>query len=163
MTSGHGPRAGATQAPAPLEPRPRMSAWRFVMAFGTVSLLMDFVYEGARSVTGPLLAHLGASALVVGVVTGAGEGVGLVLRLGSGRLADRSGRFWAWTISGYALTVAAVPVLGLTGVLWVAAVLVVAERVCARRPRTRCSRTPRRRPAAAVASPCMRRWTRSAP
>ncbi|MDH6624687.1 hypothetical protein M2271_002491 [Streptomyces sp. LBL] len=38
-----------------------LSAWRFVLVFGGVSLLMDFVYEGARSVTGPLLAHLGAS------------------------------------------------------------------------------------------------------
>lgn len=106
-----------------------MSAWRFVAVFGTVSLLMDFVYEGARSVTGPLLAHLGASALVVGVVTGAGEAAALALRLVSGPLADRTRRFWAWTVAGYALTAAAVPLLGLTGVLWVACVLVVAERV----------------------------------
>ncbi|MEU0048782.1 MFS transporter [Streptomyces sp. NPDC006309] len=106
-----------------------MSPWRFVVAFGVVSLLMDFVYEGARSVTGPLLAHLGASAAVVGVVTGAGEAAALGLRLASGPLADRSRRFWAWTIAGYALTAASVPVLGLTGVLWVACALVVAERV----------------------------------
>lgn len=108
---------------------PGMSPWRFVMAFGVVSLLMDFVYEGARSITGPLLAHLGASAAVVGVVTGAGEAAALGLRLASGPLADRSRRFWAWTIAGYALTAITVPVLGLTGILWVACTLVVAERV----------------------------------
>ncbi|MFF7647384.1 MFS transporter [Streptomyces canus] len=108
---------------------PGMSPWRFVMAFGVVSLLMDFVYEGARSITGPLLAHLGASAAVVGVVTGAGEAAALGLRLASGPLADRSRRFWAWTIAGYALTAVTVPVLGLTGVLWVACTLVVAERI----------------------------------
>ncbi len=110
-------------------PVPGLSPWRFVMAFGVVSLLMDFVYEGARSVTGPLLAHLGASAAVVGVVTGAGEAASLGLRLASGPLTDRSRRFWTWTIAGYVLTAASVPVLGLTGVLWVASALVIAERV----------------------------------
>ena len=43
-------------------------------------------------------------ALVVGVVTGAGEAAALVLRLVSGPLADRSGRYWALTIVGYAMT-----------------------------------------------------------
>ncbi|MFE2987348.1 MFS transporter [Streptomyces sp. NPDC059262] len=106
-----------------------MRPWRFVVWFGVVSLLADFVYEGARSVTGPLLASLGASAAVVGAVTGAGEAAALLLRLGSGPLADRSGRFWGWAIAGYALTVASVPMLGLTGVLWAACVLVITERV----------------------------------
>ncbi|MFE3521260.1 MFS transporter [Streptomyces sp. NPDC059161] len=106
-----------------------MRPWRFVVWFGTVSLLADFVYEGARSVTGALLASLGASALVVGVVTGAGEAAALGLRLVSGPLADRSGRFWAWTIAGYALTVVSVPVLGLATTVWTACVLVIAERV----------------------------------
>ncbi|RVU22235.1 MFS transporter [Streptomyces antnestii] len=106
-----------------------MRPWRFVIWFGTVSLLADFVYEGARSVTGPLLASLGASAALIGVVTGAGEAAALLLRLGSGPLADRSGRFWGWAIAGYALTVASVPALGATGVLWIACVLVIAERV----------------------------------
>ncbi|MFC9460041.1 MFS transporter [Streptomyces sp. NPDC056983] len=106
-----------------------MRPWRFVVWFGVVSLLADFVYEGARSVTGPLLASLGASAAVVGAVTGAGEAAALLLRLGSGPLADRSGRFWGWAIAGYALTVASVPMLGLTGVLWAACALVIAERV----------------------------------
>ncbi|MBN0047432.1 MFS transporter [Streptomyces actuosus] len=115
--------------PSPPPSPPGLTAWRFVVVFGTVSLLMDFVYEGARSVTGPFLAHLGASAAVVGVVTGAGEAAALGLRLVSGPLADRTGRFWGWTIAGYALTAASVPLLGLTGVLWAACALVVAERV----------------------------------
>ncbi|MFJ9539150.1 MFS transporter [Streptomyces sp. NPDC101225] len=119
-------RAGSVPSDGPVR---RLSPWRFVMVFGGVSLLMDYVYEGARSITGPLLAHLGASAAVVGVVTGAGEAAALGLRLVSGPLADRSRRFWAWTIAGYMLTAASVPVLGLTGVLWVACTLVVAERV----------------------------------
>jgi MFS family permease len=106
-----------------------MGPWRFVVWFGTVSLLADFVYEGARSVTGPLLASLGASALVVGVVTGAGEAAALGLRLVSGPLADRTRRFWGLAVAGYALTVVSVPPLGVVGTLWAACALVIAERV----------------------------------
>ena len=110
------------------ESRPRLSAWRFVATFGVISLLADFVYEGARSITGPLLAELGATALTVGIVTGMGEAAALMLRLVSGPLADHTRRFWAWTIAGYALTVISVPLLGFAGVLWVAATLVILER-----------------------------------
>ncbi len=107
----------------------RISAWRFVVTFGTVSLLADFVYEGARSVTGPLLAALGATGLIVGLVTGIGEAAALLLRLVSGPLADRTRRFWAWTIAGYALTVISIPMLGYSGALWVASGLIILERV----------------------------------
>ena len=108
---------------------PMLSAWRFITVFGTISLLADFVYEGARSVTGPLLASLGATGLVVGVVTGIGEAAALGLRLVSGPLTDRTRRFWAWTIAGYTLTIVTVPVLGIAGTLWVACALVIAERI----------------------------------
>ncbi len=106
-----------------------LSAWRFVTTFGVISLLADVVYEGARSITGPLLASLGATAVVVGLVTGVGEAAALVLRVVSGPLADRTGHFWAWVVSGYFLTVVTVPFLGAVGVLWAAAALVIAERV----------------------------------
>lgn len=92
---------------------PAPSAWRVVWWFGFVSLSADMVYEGARSVYGPLLAALGASALVVGLVTGAGEAVALVLRLAFGPLADRTGRYWSLTILGYGLTAVCVPLLAL--------------------------------------------------
>ncbi len=107
----------------------RLSAWRFVTTFGVISMFADIVYEGARSITGPLLASLGATALVVGVVTGIGEAAALALRLVSGPLTDRSRMFWSWTIAGYALTVVTVPFLGMASALWVAATLVIAERV----------------------------------
>jgi MFS family permease len=106
----------------------RLSPLRFVLAFGVVSMLADFVYEGARSVVGPYLAALGASATVVGVVTGAGEAAALVFRIFSGRLSDRSGRHWALSIGGYLLTIVAVPVLAAAQMLWQAVVLVIAER-----------------------------------
>jgi hypothetical protein len=91
------------------------------------------VYEGARSITGPYLAALGASALVVGVVTGAGEAAALVLRLVSGPLADRSGRYWALTIVGYAMTAVCVPLMAVAPFLGAAglafgATMVLLER-----------------------------------
>ncbi|WP_322921918.1 MFS transporter [Nocardioides renjunii] len=97
-------REAATSAP---------SAWRVVWWFGFVSLAADMVYEGARSVYGPVLAALGASAVVVGLVTGAGEAVALVLRLAFGPVADRTGRYWSLTILGYGLTAVCVPLLAL--------------------------------------------------
>ena len=108
---------------------PALSAWRFIAIFGAISLFADFVYEGARSITGPLLASLGATGLVVGVVTGVGEAAALGLRLVSGPSADRTRRFWGWTIAGYVLTLTSVPLLGVAGALWVACALVIAERV----------------------------------
>jgi hypothetical protein len=110
-------------------PRPGLSAWRFVAAFGVVALLADVVYEGARSVAGPFLGQLGASALAVGVITGVGEAAALVGRLASGPLADRWGHPWRWTVVGYAVTVATVPALALAAAPVWAGVLIVAERV----------------------------------
>ena len=110
------------------------SPWRVVVGFGVISLAGDMVYEGARSVYGPLLASLGASAVVVGAVTGAGEAAALALRVVSGRLADRTRRYWTLTVAGYALTAVCVPLLAVTpflGVagLAVAAALILAERI----------------------------------
>ena len=112
---------------------PGWSPWRAVIGFGVVSLFADAVYEGARSITGPLLASLGASALLVGVVTGAGEALALVLRLVFGPRVDRTGGYWSMTLSGYALTAVCVPALALSPFLGaaglaVACVLVLAER-----------------------------------
>lgn len=91
------------------------------------------VYEGMRSIAGPFLGSLGASALVVALVTGAGEAMALILRLVSGPLADRSGRYWSLTILGYAMTAVCVPLravapfVGSAG-LFLAAVLILLER-----------------------------------
>lgn len=106
----------------------RISPLRFVLVFGAISALGDVVYEGARSIVGPYLATLGASAAVVGVVTGVGEAVATVFRLGSGRLSDRTGRHWAISITGYAITMASVPLLAVAGSLGLASTFVVGER-----------------------------------
>lgn len=111
------------------ETRPnKLGPMGFVLTFGVVSMLADVVYEGARSITGPYLATLGASAVMVGFITGFGEAVALVMRLGTGPLADRTRKYWPLTIAGYALTVAAVPLLALASSLWQASALVIVER-----------------------------------
>lgn len=121
-----------TAVPRAISRRP-WSPWRVVVTFGLVSLCADMAYEGMRSVSGPLLAALGASALVVGVITGAGEAMALVLRLYSGAWADQSRRYWTLTVVGYALTAVCVPLLAVTPALGgaglaVATVLILAER-----------------------------------
>src|SRR5579884_1100020 len=93
----------------------KSSAIRFVVLLGVVSLFADMTYEGARSVTGPYLAVLGASGAVVGIVAGFGELVGYGLRLVSGYWADRTRRYWAITVFGYLLNMLAVPALALAG------------------------------------------------
>lgn len=110
-------------------PRTAPSAWRVVWWFGFVSLAADMVYEGARSVYGPVLAALGASALVVGLVTGAGEAVALVLRLAFGPIADRTGRYWSLTIVGYGLTAVCVPLLAIAPRLGVAGLAFAATMI----------------------------------
>jgi MFS family permease len=114
------------------QPVPRTSATSplgFVVGFGIVSALADMVYEGARSIIGPYLASLGASAAIVGLITGAGEAAALVLRLFTGRVADRRANPWVQTIVGYALTAVCVPLLALAGGLPAAGLLYNGERV----------------------------------
>ena len=76
-------------------------AWRFIILLGVISLFSDITYEGARSISGPFLGELKASALVVGVVAGLGEFLGYTLRLASGYLTDRLGRYWPIVFAGY--------------------------------------------------------------
>ena len=106
-----------------------MRPWRFVVAFGVVSLLADMVYEGARSIIGPYLATLGATATVVGLVAGAGEFIGYGLRVVSGYAVRRTRHYWTWTIAGYALTVLSVPFIGVTGAIVPALLLYGTERL----------------------------------
>jgi MFS family permease len=111
----------------------KWSPWRTIVAFGFVSMVADMVYEGMRSISGPYLASLGASAALVGLVTGAGEAMALILRLVAGPLADRTHRYWALTIVGYGMTAVCVPLLAFAPLLGgaglaVASTLILLER-----------------------------------
>jgi MFS family permease len=100
----------------------------FIILLGIVSLFGDITYEGARSVTGPYLYTLGASAGVVGLVAGIGEFVGYALRLASGYLADRTKAYWLLTFIGYGLLLS-IPLLAFAGYWQLAAVLIILERM----------------------------------
>jgi MFS family permease len=102
--------------------------WKFVVWFGVASMLADIAYEGARSITGPYLASLGASAALVGAITGVGEAIGQSGRLVSGPLADKTRAYWGLALGGYLLTAISVPLLGLTSILWIVTGLILAER-----------------------------------
>ena len=106
----------------------KSDALKFVLILGVSSLFADMTYEGARSITGPYLAVLGASATVVGTVAGFGELVGYGLRLFSGYISDKTGKYWAITLAGYFLNMVAVPLLALAGSWETAAFLMITER-----------------------------------
>jgi predicted MFS family arabinose efflux permease len=103
-------------------------AFRFVMLIGIVNFFADMTYEGGRSIIGPFLGSLGASAAIVGFVAGFGELVGYGLRSISGYLADKTHRYWFVTFTGYLINMLAVPSLALAGNWPAAAALIVAER-----------------------------------
>lgn len=103
-------------------------ALRFVLVIGVVNFFADMTYEGARSIVGPFLGSLGATATIVGFVAGFGEMVGYGLRSISGYFADKTHKYWVVTFIGYAINMLAVPALALAGNWPLAAALVVAER-----------------------------------
>lgn len=104
------------------------TAYRIILLLGIVALCGDLIYEGARSISGPYLLSLGASAVMIGTITGAGEFLGYAVRLISGRAADTTGRYWALTIGGYAMLVA-IPLLAFAGSWEMAALLFILERI----------------------------------
>ena len=114
-----------TKAPLKLE----TTAFRFVLMIGVVSLFADMCYEGSRAIVGPYLAQLGASGTVVGIVAGLGELLSYALRYISGRVSEKTGKFWPITIFGYAFQMLSVPLLALAGSWQVAALLIIAERI----------------------------------
>ena len=87
----------------------------FVVLFGMVSLFSDMTHESANSIRGAFLSLAGASAAVIGFVSGLGELVGYGLRYVFGRLTDRTRRYWPMVLFGYVLDVVAVPALALVG------------------------------------------------
>jgi MFS family permease len=104
-------------------------ALKFVIALGLVSLFADMTYEGARSISGPYLAALGASALVISSVSGLGELIGYGVRLLSGLLTSKTNQYWLLVILGYILNLFVIPLLAFCYDWRVAVVLLLLERL----------------------------------
>jgi MFS family permease len=111
-----------------VRPRQRASL-TFVIVIGILSFFGDCTYEGARSITGPFLGLLGASAFTISAVAGVGELVGYAWRLVSGSLSQLTQKFWPITIVGYAIQMTAVPMLTFARTWQEAAALIVLERL----------------------------------
>lgn len=101
----------------------------FILLFGIVSLFSDMTHEGAASIRGAYLTLLGASAGMIGFISGLGELIGYSMRYVFGKLADKTKKYWTLTIVGYVLDIIAVPALALVGGdygwFWACALLVV--------------------------------------
>ncbi|MDX1902502.1 MAG: MFS transporter [Gammaproteobacteria bacterium] len=106
----------------------KSSALHFLLLMSFVSLFADMTYEGARSITGPFMATLGANAAIVGFVTGFAEFLGYALRFFSGWITEYTEKYWTITFLGYVCNLLAVPLLALAGHWWIAAVLIILER-----------------------------------
>jgi len=111
-----------------LGPDPRIRTYRLILLFGIVAALGDVVYEGGRSVAGPFLLMLGASAFTVSFIAGFGEFVGYAIRVATGYLADKTRQYWIFVFAGY-LLIGAIPLLVLAGSWEIAACLLIAERI----------------------------------
>src|ERR1051325_390602 len=103
-------------------------AFKFVLTIGIVNLFADMTYEGARSIMGPFLGSLGASAIAVGIIAGGGELLGYSLRSVAGYSADKTHKYWLVVLAGYVINMLAVPALALAGNWPMAATLMIAER-----------------------------------
>lgn len=91
----------------------KKAAMSFIILIGVISLFSDLTYEGARSITGPYLKLLGATAATVGFISGLGEFIGYALRLITGFISDKTKKYWTMTIIGYSLNLIAIPALAL--------------------------------------------------
>jgi MFS family permease len=111
-----------------MENHKKRIALQFIFLLGIVSLFGDITYEGARSIAGPYLGTLGASAAAIGIVAGLGEFLGYVLRLASGYVADRAKAYWPLTILGYGM-LCAIPLMAFAGQWHLAALLLILERM----------------------------------
>jgi MFS family permease len=89
----------------------KKSALAFIMLIGILSLFSDMTHEGARSILGPYLSLLGASAATIGFVSGLGEFIGYAFRLITGFISDKTKKYWTMTIIGYAFNLVAIPLL----------------------------------------------------
>lgn len=85
----------------------------FIVLMALVSMFSDMTHEGSNSINGAFLSYLGAPDMVVAVVGGLATLLGCSLRILTGYLADKTKRYWTFTIIGYVIDLAAVPLLAL--------------------------------------------------
>ncbi|MEP7297303.1 MAG: MFS transporter [Burkholderiales bacterium] len=104
----------------PTPPLPRFSVLaripRSIWALGVVSLLMDVSSEIVHSLLPVfMVGTLGASVFMLGLVDGAAEAVGLIVKVISGAWSDRMGRRKPLAIAGYLIGALSKPLFAIAG------------------------------------------------
>lgn len=99
-----------------------------IIIFGIISLLGDMVYEAARSANSQYFNLLNVNAAQVGLVFGIGEFLGYMLRLFSGIISDKSGKYWLFIFIGYGMLIV-IPLMGFTKNWNILIVLILMERI----------------------------------
>src|SRR2546430_12836588 len=103
---------------------------RPVKLFGAVSLLNDFASEMIYPLLPAFVTGvLGAGPQALGALDGAAELAAAWVKLGAGRLADRTSRRGPLIIAGYAVAVLVRPVIALTAAAWQVIGLRVVDRI----------------------------------
>src|SRR3989442_3913498 len=106
------------RAPSP-EPRAPSRLPRQVKLFGWVSLLNDFASEMIYPLLPAFVTGvLGGGAQALGALDGAAEFAAAVVKLGAGRLADRTSRPGPLILLGYLIAVVVRPVIPVTRAGW---------------------------------------------
>ncbi|MBI3793966.1 MAG: MFS transporter [Nitrospinae bacterium] len=100
-----------------------------LVLMGLVSLFADVAYEGARSITGPYMAILGASGFAVSFVAGLGELLAYGLRIFSGFISDKTRNYWGIATVGYLINLISVPLMGFASEWRTVALLTFTQRV----------------------------------
>src|SRR4051812_38639238 len=89
-----------------------------VIALGIVSFFTDVSSEMIYPLLPAFLVSLGASGTFIGLIEGVGEATASLLKLVSGRLADRAARLKPLVVGGYALSSVVKPLTALAGRPW---------------------------------------------
>ncbi len=112
------------------DPSPVRGISRTVFVLSLVSLCTDVSGEMIYPLVPLFLTvTLGAPATVLGVIEGLAEATANVLKLVSGRVTDRHGRWRAWIFAGYGLSALAKPLLALATAWPLVLVARVVDRV----------------------------------
>ena len=103
---------------------------RQVKLFGAVSLLNDFASEMVYPLLPAFITGvLGGGAVALGALDGAADAAAALVKLVSGRLADRPGRRGPLIVAGYFIAAAVRPVIAVTGAAWQVIGLRVVDRL----------------------------------
>jgi MFS family permease len=103
-----------------IEPKPQTSGWlnRTVLGIGLASLFSDVGHEMATSAMPALLASVGASSAVLGLIEGLSDGLSSLAKLASGHFSDRLRRRKPLAVVGYFMTASGMASFALATQAW---------------------------------------------